>query len=186
MNLRREVSAALKGRGYVRKDRNHLLRIDDDRSWVVDTGPLDSKRTDIVPFAGIRFDSVETLLTDFWEVPPDDASASIGANVGYVLGIGYKTYIPPTRVDNVLADIDAAHQKLSPYMTIETFGGFWKASGVYDPGWRYRDIIWKLLTRRYSEIEPAFVEARKEFCEFDDAVCAQFRRFEQNVRKRMV
>jgi len=185
MNLRREVSRALLARGYTVGERNHLLRIDENRSWVVDTGPLDSKRNDIAPFAGIRFDSVETLLTDLWELPADDSSASIGANVGYILGMGYKTFIPPTSVEQVLGVIDAALEKLRTYMTIETFGQFWSATGVYDPAWRYRDIISKFMTGRSGEIEAAFEAARKEFCEFDDEMCEQFRLFERNLRTRI-
>lgn len=171
----------LVSRGYVRKYRTHLFRIDEERSWVVDTGPLDSKRTDIAPFVGIRHESLESLTSQLMELPSDDSNASVGANVGYVLGIGYKTYIPPTAIAHVISAIDAAQERLGQYLEIDRFPEVWKLTGVYDPGWRYRSIVIKLMTGRPAEIAKDLEDARSEFCAYDDEVCAQFRGFERNV-----
>lgn len=173
------------GRGYVQKSRTLSLPIDTDRFWVIDTGPFDSKRTDIAPFVGIRHEALEALTSELLEVPRDGANASIGANVGYILGIGYKTYAAPTAVANVLDVIDKAQEQLRPHLAIEAVPVIWKLTGVYDPGWRYRDIAIKLMTGRDADIPNALNEARAEFCEYDDEVCAQFRSFEKNVRNRM-
>jgi hypothetical protein len=186
MNVRRLVSAALVERGYVRDDRMHLLRVDTERSWVVDTGPLGGKRTDIAPFVGIRVESLEKMTAELLQVPAGESNASVGANVGYVLGLGYKTYIPPTAVAHVISAIDAAQERLKPYFSLAELPEIWKMTGVYDPGWQYRDITIKLLTGRYAVVPHSLEEARKEFCQFDDEVCEQFRGFERNVRKRLV
>lgn len=121
MNLRREVVSSLTDRGYLRKDRTHFLPIDEERSWVVDTGPLDSHRTDIAPFVGIRHESLEKLMSELLDVPHNGVNASVGANVGYVLGVGYKTYKSPTAVANVLNAIDAAQERLRQHLGIEMF-----------------------------------------------------------------
>lgn len=185
MNLRREVSAALIDRGYSRDDRMHLLSIDGERSWVVDTGPLDSKRADIAPFVGVRHESLEKLTSELLNVPPHASNASAGANVGYVLGVGYKNYIPPTATSIVMSAIDAAQDRLRPYLSVEDLPAIWKLTGVYDPGRRYRDVVINLMTGRHSDIPKSLEEARTEFCEYEDEVCAQFRVFEENVRKQM-
>jgi hypothetical protein len=185
MNLRHAISDALVQRGYSRKERTHLLQVDNECSWVVDTGPLNSKRTDIAPFVGIRVNALEDLTSTLLEVPSDDSNASVGANVGYVLGVGYKTYIPPTAPDRVMADIDDAVMRLQPYANLPKLPEVWKLTGVYDPGWRYRDIAIKLLTGHHGEILRSLAEARKEFCEYEDEVCDQFLAFERNVRSRL-
>jgi len=184
-NLRKEVARALAQRGYVQHERTLRQRVDDERSWIVDTGPLDSRRTDIAPFVGIRHQSLEKLTSELLEVPPDESNATAGANVGYILGVGYKIYSAPTAVADVLKVIDAAVQRLEPHAALKDLPLIWNTTAIYDPGWRYRDIALKLLIGPRQQIESTLTAARAEFCEYEDEVCSQFRNFERNVRTRM-
>jgi hypothetical protein len=184
-NLRKEVARTLTQRGYVQHERTLRQRIDEDRSWIVDTGPLDSRRTDIAPFVGIRHQLLEKLTSELLAVPPDESNATAGANVGYILGLGYKIYASPTPVAEVLKVIDAAIQRLEPHAAFVDLPRIWSTTAVYDPGWRYRDIAFKLLVGQRQDIDAALTAARAEFCEYEDEVCSQFREFERNVRMRM-
>ncbi len=88
MNLRREVSKALVKQGFRRNGRMHLLPLDKEYSFWVDTDPLE-RRPDISPFVGIRHNGVEGLTAEFLGLSKDDWVGTIGANVGYVLHNGY-------------------------------------------------------------------------------------------------
>jgi hypothetical protein len=181
MNLRRQVSKMLVARGFRRDGRAHLQRIDDEFSFAVDTGLLNDK-PDIAPFIGIRHESVERRLAQLMELPEEPWIATVGANVGYVLGQGYRWWAPPSTADEVLAAIDAGLERLRPFLSLEKLPGVWDLAGVKDPAWRYRDIVILLLRGERDAIPARLDAAREEFCKVQDEVCEQFEQFARNVR----
>jgi len=180
MNLRREVSDALVARGFRRDDRAHLLRVDDEFSLAVDTGPL-NKKPDIAPFVGIRSESVEKLLAKLMELPEDEWIGSLGGNVGYVLNQEYRWWGPPSPASDVLAAIDAALDKLRPFLSLDKLAAAWAFTSK-DPAWRYREIVILLLRGLHDAIPEHLEAARAEFCQHQDEVCEQFEQFAGNVR----
>lgn len=180
-NLRRQVSDTLVERGYSRDGRMHLLRLTDELSWVVDTGPL-GKEGDISPFVGIRHDALEQLVFRLLDLPLDPSVASVGANVGYIVDDAFQTWSPHSKVSDVLAVIALAQEKLMPYLSLEKLPGVWALTRLRDPGMRYRQIAILLLLQDYLSIPETLETARSEFCRFEDAMCEQFRGFERRVR----
>jgi hypothetical protein len=181
MSLRKQVSKALVARGFRRDGRRHLKRLDDEFSFAVDTGLLNDK-PDIAPLVGIRSDSVERRLMQYLELPADEWIATVGANVGYVLGQGYRVWMPPSTADEVLASIDQGLERLRPFLSLEKMPEVWDLTGIRDPAWRYREMV-MLLLRGVRDAIPARLEAaREDFCKFQDEVCEQFEQFARNIR----
>ncbi len=110
-NLRKEVSDALVVEGFKRSDRVHSLRVDGDFSLWVDTGPIGS-RVDIAPFIGIRHDGIKTLRAELLRSTVISVSGTVGANVGYVLGRGYLSWVPPTSAVEVVSTIQMGLERL--------------------------------------------------------------------------
>jgi len=182
VNLRGEVSKALVNRGFRRDGRTHLLRVDKEFSLGVDTGPL-GKRSDIAPFVGIRNDKVECLLTTLLDVPEDEWSWTVGANVGYVLGDGYQWWEPPAPPEDALRSIDAALTRLEEFLSLSELPKLWEEiQGTRDPSWRYRQIIILFLQGKRDMGLQALEESRQEFCKNEDEICDQFRGFEQRLK----
>ena len=181
MNLRREVSNALVGRGFRRRDRIHLLRIDASFSLGVDTGPL-GKRSDIAPFVGIRHDGVETLLSELLDLAPDDWVGTVAANVGYVLGKGYQRWEPPTQAEHVLEAIEIALDRLRPLLSLEKLPEAWSIEGARGPLWRYREIIVLLTRGQVADSLMRLEAARAELCRHEDEVCDQFLSFAERLQ----
>ena len=149
MNLRQEVSKILVGRGFRRKDRMHLLQVDKDFYYWVDTGPLE-KRSDIAPFVGIRHDGVETLFAEFLGVPKDDSSGTVGANVGYVLQEGYLSWDPSSEPKEVLNKIDEALERYKPFISLGKLMGAWDVAAIADPNRPYREIVILVIQEDYE------------------------------------
>src|SRR5262249_40890448 len=148
MNLRKEVSNALVARGFRRDDRVHTLRVDKDFSFLVDTGPL-GKKTDIAPFVGIRHDQVQKLESELIGLNNSDSVATVSANVGYVLGQGYRWWSPPSRSAEVIQAIDAALERFRRMLSLEKLLEAWSIEGTTAPGWRYNQIsVLMLLNKR--------------------------------------
>jgi hypothetical protein len=183
-NLRRQVSDMLVDKGFRRNDRSHMLRLDEEFSFAVDTGPL-GKRADIAPFVGVRHDSAERLLGELMELPDDPWLGTIGANVGYVLGRGYLWWEPPAEAPEVVAVIEEGLARLRPFLTLDKLTHLWELTDVRDPAWRYREIAILILRGEKHSVLGRLEEARKEFCKQRDEICEQFEGFEKNVRDRL-
>jgi len=162
----------------------HLLRVDGDWSFWVDTGPL-GKRKDISPFVGVRHDGIERLWSELMEFPNDDWVGTVGANVGYVLGTGYKTWEPPSEPKEVLDSIDSAVERLRPMLSLHALPQAWSITGAKSPSWRYRDIVIQLLLGNRQAVPNRLDAARVEMCQQEDEICAQFRAFEQRIQARL-
>ena len=180
MNLRQEVSKILVGRGFRRKDRMHLLQVDKDFYYWVDTGPLE-KRSDIAPFVGIRHDGVETLFAEFLGVPKDDSSGTVGANVGYVLQEGYLSWGPSSEPKEVLNKIDEALERYKPFISLGKLMGAWDVAAIADPNRPYREIVILVIQEDYEGALNRLEAARKIFCKEADEICEQFKGFEERV-----
>ena len=113
-NLRSQVSELLVEDGFQRHGRMHLLRVDEQVSYWVDTGPL-GQRSDIAPHAGIRHDEIEFLRSRFFNQQPDDVRGTVGANIGYIKSGEYCSWEPPYNPSEVLAEIQAALEFLDRF-----------------------------------------------------------------------
>lgn len=161
----------------------HLLRLDSEFSFWVDTGPL-GKRVDIAPYIGIRNDKVELLGAELEGLPQDDTVGTVGANVGYVLGEDYRRWEPPSTPEEVLRTIDRGLDHLKQYLSLDRLPEAWKIRGTNTPGWRYNEIATLFLKGDRQAVLERLEAARVEYCAYQDEVCEQFRAFEQRVKSR--
>ena len=184
MNLRREVSRKLVSLGFVRTDRMHLLRLDQEFSFWVDTGPLGS-RPDIAPFAGLRSDSIETLFAEFLGVPALETVGTVGGNVGYVLTgqrEKYRWWDPPADPAEVVSVIQAALERYRPFARLSLMREAWNVIPFpVDPGDKYRLVVLAVVNRDRAAVPALLKEAEEQYCAREDEVCEQFRDFQQRV-----
>lgn len=183
--LRKQVSDALCQQGYRRRGRGHLRRVDTDFSLCVDTGPL-GPRKDIHPFVGIRSDCVERAVFELMGLEQDDWTATVGANVGYVLNGEYRWWDEGAPVQEILDAIDAALARFRPYMHLTTLAGAFKFQGAAEnPGKPYTLVVIALLNRDANLVARLLADAEAILCARPDAVCDQFKDFEMRVTKRL-
>jgi hypothetical protein len=161
----------------------HIRAVDREFSVVVDTGPLGS-RADIAPFVGIRHEATERLYSELLDIPLDEFVATVGANVGYVLGTGYRRWEPSSAPAEVLLAIESAVEKLRPFMRLEALEQAWAVTEVGGPGKPYRRVILALLRGASTAFVQSLREAEAQLCRHEDEVCAQFRGFSDRARAR--
>lgn len=178
MTLRQEVSNELKSRGFRRKGRMHLLPIDKQFSYWVDIGPIETQ-SDIAPFVGIRHDQVEKLFGEFLGVPKDNWVGTIGANVGYVLGEGYRWWKPPSKAEEVIDKILLAFERYKPFLSLERIIDAWEVAGIDDPDRSYREIVILIMQGHYEDALKKLEAARNMFCKQENEICDQFKGFER-------
>lgn len=177
MNLRKAVSKALEDRGFSRDGRQHIQNIKEGVAFWVDTGPLNN-RADIAPYVGVRHDLVEELYTRFLGLAQNPFVGTVGANVGYILDLGYKAWHPPAQVPEVLDTIEDALNIFRRFTCLEELPGAWSIKGTQAPGWRFRLVVsWALLGDR-EKVEEALEVARTKACRYEDKEAVQFRKFE--------
>jgi hypothetical protein len=184
MNLRREVSNGLVARGFRRQGRVHSLRVNEQFSLWVDTGPL-NRRPDIAPFVGIRHEQVELLCAELLDLPSDEWTGTVGANVGYVLSGEYKWWQPPAQAVEVISAIEESLERLKLFLSLERLPEVWKIRGTNAPGWHYGLITSLSLAGRHADAMSQLDAAKAELCNNDDPVCEQFRGFEKRLRSRL-
>lgn len=182
-NLRGDVSRALVSNGFHRDDRLHSIRVDDEFSFWVDTGPIGT-RSDIAPFVGIRHRGVEDLRARLLETT-SSGGGTVGANVGYVLGAGYLSWAPPASPDDVVRAIGAARVHLEALMTLDKLAAAWDIEGSKRPGWQYSRIATHLLRGDRKAVNDELASARAELCRHADELCAQFTSFAHRVQERL-
>src|SRR5262245_56508396 len=117
--LRKQVSDALCAQGYRRRGRAHLLRVDDDFSFCIDTGTI-GPRTDIAPFVGIRSERVERVRAERRSLKHDESVATAVATVAYILEGEYRHWDTGTAAQLVLDQISTALEKFRPFMSLPT------------------------------------------------------------------
>jgi len=161
----------------------HRREVDCHFYEVVDTGPLGT-RTDIAPFVGLRHDGVERLFAECLGETEDAWVATVGANVGYVLGGEYLYWDDPKAVDEVLHKITSALTTLSRIRSLDTLTDA-VAANVDDPGRHYRLVCLAAIRDRPDEVTQQLTEARATYCARPDAVCEQFLGFERRIRERL-
>ena len=183
-NLRSEVSDKLVERGFRRVDRMHLLRVDKDWSFWVDTGPI-GKSADISPFVGIRHDGLEVMRSELMGLPHDESVGSLGANAGYILNEGYRHWKAESKSVEVLGCIDRALDRLKPLMDLKKINEGWKIQGATTPGWQYSEIIVYYLLGQEGLVLEKLRMAQAVFCKRDDGVCEQFKSFEKRLLAKM-
>jgi hypothetical protein len=182
MNLRTEVSIELVKRGYKRIGRVHLLRIDDDWRFNVDTGPIGS-RSDIAPFVGLRNERVEYLVSKFMDLENHPTTGTVSANVGYILDTEYKRWDIPSHPQEVLDFIDKAFVRLKAFQSLELLPEAWQLKGTQFPGWQSSLAVTYLLNGNRKGLEDTLALARKDFCSSEDAACEQWRNFERRLNE---
>ena len=185
MTLRKQVSDALVQLGYRRRGRTHLLPVNDDFSFCVDTGPI-GPRTDIAPFVGIRSDSVEHARAELMSVEDDEWIGTVGGNVGYVLGGEYRWWNEGASAQAIVEDILAALETLRPYTSLTTIADVFTcgwASG--NPGAPYALVVIALLNADPPLVVRQLAHAELVLCARADEVCDQFRAFDARVRERL-
>jgi hypothetical protein len=183
-NLRSEVSDTLVRRGFRRFDRMHLLRVDKDWSFWVDTGPI-GKSADISPFVGIRHDGLEVVRSELMGLPHDESVGSLGANAGYILNEGYRHWKAESKSEEVLGCMDKALERLKPLMNLKKINEGWKIQGATTPGWQYREIIVFYLLGQESLVLEKLRMAHAVLCKRDDNLCKEFKGFEQRLLKKL-
>jgi hypothetical protein len=183
-NLRRDVSDALIARGFTRSDRVHTLAAGDAFSLWVDTGPIGSS-VDVAPFIGLRHDGVESLRATLLGTVAMETAGTVGANVGYVLGLGYRSWAPPTSVAEVMGTIEAGLDRLRDFMSLEKLIAAWDLEGAKRPGWHYSRIAAELYRGNRDAVVKDVVSARADLCKYSDEVCEQFTSFARRVAERL-
>ena len=200
--LRQVVSDLLVEQGYRREGQRLVRRIDGDFCSVVDVGRLFKGTLDIAPWIGIHHHGVDQLVADLHERPrPDESSATVGSNVGYVTDGTYRKWIDaddpsgaqllaiqPTFLwgnpQVVLTAIAEARTKLDEYASLDRLPGAFEIPGADLIGHFTLAAIYLLLGD-----EPAvckwLVQGELRDCRQEGPVCEQFRRFERNVLARM-
>lgn len=181
--LRKRVSAALVAQGFKRHGRMHLMRVDDDFSFWVDTGTLGFNQ-DIAPFLGVRCDLLENTLQDLLGTPRDPLNGSFGGNVGYVLDGKYRSWHAPISEPEVLEAIERGLARYRPFLSIDRLLDAEAVAGIKDPGRAYRIVVVHLLQGNLPAARIALEEAEREYCEQDDEICQQFREFVLRAKSR--
>jgi len=197
--LRKQVSDALCAQGYRRRGRAHLLRVDDDFSFCVDTG-IPGPRTDIAPYVGIRSELVESTRSELMALEHDEWVGTAGANVGYILEGEYRYWDTGTSAQLVLDRISSALDKFRPFMSLATLHQAFSFRGAAEnPGTPYALVVIALLNGDTDLVAGRLAEASRIFCGTSlpteaplpdserrlDEVCDQFREFEARVRLRL-
>lgn len=178
--LRKAVSHRLLDLGFRSSGRMHRRRVDSEFSEVVDTGPLGG-RADIAPFVGLRHDGVEHLFSECLGVDKDAWVATVGANVGYVLGREYLSWADPAAVDAVLEHIASALGRYARVRSLDELAHAWSIAGLDDPGRCYRQVCIAVLLNRKDDVTRSLLEAKAAYCARPDGVCEQFLGFERRV-----
>jgi hypothetical protein len=181
--LRNDVSKSLVAEGYKRNGRLHQLRYDDDFAFWVDTGLL-GKRTDIAPFVGIRHEPTQRLRAELRRSQDDRWVGTVGANVGYVLGIGYRSWEQPAVASDVMPVLHSAVDRLRAFLNVETLPNAWDIEGAKAPCWQYNYIFALVLKNDAKAVEDAMATARSQLCRKENEICHEFREFEARLRER--
>jgi hypothetical protein len=181
MNLRNSVSRALVATGYRRNGRLHQLRLNEDFSFWVDTGPLGT-RPDIAPFVGIRHDPTQQLRSRLRQNSDDPWVGTVGANVGYVLQLGYKSWEPPSETADVMSSICSATERLTDFLNVNTLPNVWMIEGTRAPGWHYNYICALVLKNDVLAVERALDAANSELCRTSNEVCDEFQDFKLRLQ----
>jgi hypothetical protein len=179
--LRKRVSALLVERGFKRRGRMHLRRVDSDLSLWVDTGPL-GRQEDVSPFIGVRSDRVEDAFGRWLGVPPDKHVGTFGANVGYVIDGSYRNFKPPATEFDVVAVIEQGLSRYQLFLSFDRLPEAEAVAGIKDPGRAYRLVVVHALRGDLAAARQALVEAEREYCRYPGEVCEQFRAFVQRAR----
>jgi len=182
MTLRQDVFRALRSDGF--KGKNGVCKRPDADgfSFVVSTGPL-NKRTDISPTVGIRHDEIENLWYDLSGLPRNEYSATIGANLGYVLDGTYRDWQPPATAEEVLGFIRQGFDKLRPLMHLDRIRDGFAIPGS-DMAKNYTLVLVELVRGDAAGVERELTNAYDAYCGQSGEVCDQFLKFEANLRER--
>ena len=181
-SIRRAVSDALIEEGYRRKYGMHIRAFNAEFSTVVDTGPRDGYG-DIVPWVGLRHESVERLTSELMGLPDTGYTGTVGANAGIILGSGYRRWLDPGEVSEVLSNIYRALDVLAGYASLDRLPDAWAINGMTTPS-PYTKVSTYLLMHDPQMFEQALKDGQLRECTQEDEVCAQFRRFEKRARAR--
>jgi hypothetical protein len=143
------------------------------------------KRSDIAPFVGLRHDGVQELVSELMGFPKDEWVGTVGANVGYVLGEGYRWWEPPSEPYEVLQAIDSALDRLRLFLSLDALPVAFTITGAKSPSWRYNEIAILLFQGNRKAVLERIEDARAAFCQQRDEVCEQFEAFAQRVQERI-
>lgn len=186
VTLRSEVAARLRADGFVGKGGTY--RRDEGGGFfsIVDVGPL-SKRPDISPHIGMRYEPLERLHGQLRDLPDSPNAESYGANVGYVVHGDFRAWSPPTTSDEVLDAIRDGFNVLSGYMSLELIPVALERvpAAIANPSARYRMVLVPFMLRREEQVRAALDQARIEYCRHEDTICEKFRRFESRILEAM-
>jgi len=179
-NLRRAVSDELVKSGFDRIERVLMLPVNNDFSLWVDTGPLGS-RADIAPFIGIRHEGVENLRARLLGTTSLSTAGTVGANVGYVLGVGYRSWEAPSSASEVVTMINTGLDRLRGYTSLKKLVAAWELEGSKRPGWQFSRIATQLASGDIEGAKRSLDAAALELCRYQDEVCAEFQDFKIQV-----
>lgn len=182
--LRRAVSDALVARGYEREDQLLRRPIDDEFTWVVDTGPLD-RGPDISPYIGLRHERAHKVFSECIELYDSGFVATGGSNLGYVLGHGFRTWHEPTTPEALIAEIEKGQEVLAQFLSLARMPDIYDIRGAKGPGYHFKLAAIYFVLDDYARVRDWLAEGERTDCRVPGGVCEQFRRFERNLEARM-
>jgi hypothetical protein len=153
---------------------------------LVDTGET-GRKTDISPWVGLRFEPVESLLTELCDLPPYDFGGTVAANVGYILNGEYQAWRPPATAAIVIDAIDSALQILDRYRELDRLEHAWTdiRAADSDPNTGYRRVIVQMLLGDRAGVDARLTHAETIYCSRANEICDRFREFRTRVLRYM-
>ena len=159
-------------------------RIDDEFTWVVDTGPLD-RGPDISPYIGVRHERADKVFSECIELFDSGFSATGGSNLGYVLGHGFRTWHEPATPEALVAEIEKGQEVLAQFLSLARMPEIYNIRGAKEPGYHFKLAAIYFVLDDYARVREWLAEGERTDCRVQDSVCEQFRRFKRNLERRM-
>jgi hypothetical protein len=178
------VSNALVDQGYERAGAQLRCRIDDEFSWIVNTGPQ-GRGSEIALWLGLRHNRTQSLFSELIELHDSGFVATAGSNLGYLLGGEFRVWREPTLPQTLLASIEQGRLALEPYLSLESLPGIFEIKGSRSPGYHFKLASIYLLLGDYPRARDWLDEGERTDCRVQDALCEQFHRFRRNLESRI-
>jgi hypothetical protein len=152
-------------------------------SLVVDTGPLNGFG-DIAPWIGLQYLPAVQLQAALMELPLDRFNATVGDNVGIILGDGYRSWSGLASFDDVVGAVVRAASRMLAFADLEALPSTFEIPGATTPT-AFNAVPIYLLLGVPTEVERWLAKGALDECQHPGPVCDQFRRFEANARSRL-
>jgi hypothetical protein len=157
-----------------------MIRVDGAVNLVVEVGPLNGFG-DVAPFVGLRHDAIEDLKSDLMELPRDALSATVGGNVGIVLGSTYQSWPSSSPLEPVVDAVDRGVAIMETYARPDRLSAALEAFPLRVLEYSIRVPVYLYLGDRV-QAERWLALSEPNECRAPGPMCEQFRRFARNTR----